>query len=58
MGNLILANPSEPPETLKAIITAVFEDEAILASQGEAIAALEAGALSIAVNGTPVAAVG
>ena len=34
MGNLVLNNPSEPPETLKAIITAINGDEALLASQG------------------------
>ena len=32
MGNLNLTNPSEPPETLKAIVTAILEDEALLAN--------------------------
>lgn len=41
MGNLVLTNPTEPPETLKAIITAINEDEAQLASQGAAIAELQ-----------------
>lgn len=30
MGNLVLTNPSEPPETLKAVITAIKLDEALL----------------------------
>ena len=32
MANLVLTNPSEPPETLKAIITAIKLDEATLAT--------------------------
>ena len=36
MGNLILTNPSEPPETLKAIVTAILEDEALLATTASA----------------------
>lgn len=32
MGNLNLTNPSEPPETLKAIVTAILEDEVLLAN--------------------------
>ncbi len=39
--NLVLTNPSEPPETLKAIITAINGDEALLASQGAAITELQ-----------------
>ena len=45
MGNLVLSNPSEPYETQQAIVTAIHEDEAVLAAQGEAIAALEAAAI-------------
>jgi len=58
MGNLVLSNPSEPYETQQAIVTAIHEDEAVLAAQGEAIAALEAAALTIAVNGIEVATAG
>ena len=49
MGNLNLTNPSEPPETLKAIVTAILEDEVLLADTSSsstanavAIAALQA----------------
>jgi hypothetical protein len=68
MANLVLTNPSEPPETLKAIITAINLDEAAaattngtLASQGTSIGTLQTtvasqGSAITALQGVPILA--
>jgi hypothetical protein len=62
MANLVLTNPSEPPETLKAIITAINLDEAAaattnatLASQGTSIGPLQT---TVTSQGTTIASQG
>ena len=57
MANLVLRNPSEPPETLKAIITAINLDEAQLANTATA-ASVTALTSTVTTQGTTIASQG